>query len=623
MAEYINTNVASLYALLNLSVSQSAVARSLQRLSSGLRINSARDDAAGLAIATRMSSQINGLSQAARNANDGISLLQTASGALSTISDNLQRMRSLAVQAANGTNSASDRQSINNEIQQLSAEIQRVAISTNFNDINLLDGSFNAQSFQVGAYQGNVININSIANMQTSELGSTGSSYTASITGGVTTAALNPGDLTLNGVPVGASLPGVAPGEDASSAFSIATAINAVSLSSSVTATAKPAIVIGSAPVVGAIADFSINGVDIGAVGAGGNAAIQGANLAAAIQGVSAQTGVTASADTVTGAVTMTAINGRNIDIGLNGVAANEANAAANKAAFLSQTGLTAGEVGSQASAAVAAQNTLNLPANVGVGANFIINGVNFTVRNSALASNVVDATHVNLNIPGVNNSAATVSAALTGTIGTAQADPRTSAALSSITAVDGGGTVIVNDNTAGVSGTSIIPSVGSVTHNAIGAAAVTASAASNTGTVTLTSSSVNGLNISGANVVSAGLTTSLIPATAVATIVGINTLNVLTAVNAQNAITSIDSALVMVSAARGSLGAYQNRFTSVVYNIQTAVLNLSASRSRIQDTDFAAETGNLTRARIMQQAGIAMLAQANAAPNVVMALLR
>ena len=593
MAEYINTNVASLNAQLNLSLSQSAVAVSLQRLSSGLRINSARDDAAGLAIVTRMTSQINGLSQAARNANDGISLLQTASGAMGTISDNLQRMRSLAVQAANGSNSASDRQSINNEIQQLSAEIQRVALSTNFNGIKLLDGSFNAQSFQAGANQGDVIHISSITSMQISELGSTGTAFLSTVKGGATTAAISTGDLTLNGVPVGGSKPGVAPGQDASSAFSIAAAINAVSGSSNVTATAKPTVLTGSAPTAGTIADFSINGVDVGAVGAGSDAATQGANLAAAIQGVSGQTGVTASADAVTGAVTMTAADGRNIDIGLSGTVINAATAAANKAAFLNQTGLTASEVGTQASAAVAAQNTINLSGNGGI---VNINGVPFTVSQG-----------------NTTTQAATLAAAIALV-----------PALNTITTQDNGnGTVTFTDVTPGVSSTTITSSVGSVTPNVTGTAAVAANAASNTGTVTLSSSSVNGLTIGGTNPASTGLSAGMTPSTAVATIVGINTLNVLTAVSAQNAITSLDSALDMVSAARGSLGAYQNRFASVVSNIQTSVRNLAASRSRIQDTDFAAETGSMTRARIIQQAGIAMLAQANASPQVVIALLR
>src|SRR5574340_1216586 len=151
MPAYINTNIASLNAQRNLTGSQGALQTSLQRLSSGLRINSAKDDAAGMAISDRMTSQIRGLNQATRNANDGISLAQTAEGALSEISNNLQRIRELAIQSANSTNSASDRASLDAEVQQLIAEISRVASQTSFNGLNLLDGTFTSQSFQVGA----------------------------------------------------------------------------------------------------------------------------------------------------------------------------------------------------------------------------------------------------------------------------------------------------------------------------------------------------------------------------------------------------------------------------------------------------------------------------------------
>ena len=147
----INTNISSLTAQRNLGMSQSALSTSMQRLSSGLRINSAKDDAAGLAISDRMTSQIRGSNQAARNANDGISLAQTAEGDLNQISSNLQRMRELAVQSANGTNSASDRAALDSEVQALSSEIDRVAQNSSFNGNKLLDGSFVAQKFQVGA----------------------------------------------------------------------------------------------------------------------------------------------------------------------------------------------------------------------------------------------------------------------------------------------------------------------------------------------------------------------------------------------------------------------------------------------------------------------------------------
>ena len=171
MPQVINTNIASLNAQRNLNTSQGMLNTSLQRLSSGLRINSAKDDAAGLAISERFTAQIRGLNQAARNANDGISLAQTGEGALAEVTNNLQRIRELAVQSANATNSASDRAALQQEVDQLVAEIDRVATQTNFTGVNLLDGSFSSQVFQVGANVGETIEVSGLASARASSLG--------------------------------------------------------------------------------------------------------------------------------------------------------------------------------------------------------------------------------------------------------------------------------------------------------------------------------------------------------------------------------------------------------------------------------------------------------------------
>jgi len=182
MPQFINTNVSSLNAQRNLNTSQSSLATSLQRLSSGLRINSAKDDAAGLAISERMTAQIKGLNQAVRNANDGISLSQTAEGDLVQITNNLQRMRELSVQAANATNSSSDRAAIQQEVSALTTEIDRVARNSSFNGVKLLDGSFSAQTFQVGANttSNDQITVSSLANAKSSALGQYNGFTTAS-----------------------------------------------------------------------------------------------------------------------------------------------------------------------------------------------------------------------------------------------------------------------------------------------------------------------------------------------------------------------------------------------------------------------------------------------------------
>jgi len=173
MALTINTNVVSINAQRNLSLSGSKLGTAMQRLSSGLRVNSAKDDAAGLAIAERMNAQSKGLAVAARNANDGISLAQTAEGALGKVGDMLQRMRELAVQSSNATNSASDRKALQAEVNQLSAEIDRVAKTSSFNNQKLLDGSFAGAVFQVGAAAGDNITVGALADATASNLGKT------------------------------------------------------------------------------------------------------------------------------------------------------------------------------------------------------------------------------------------------------------------------------------------------------------------------------------------------------------------------------------------------------------------------------------------------------------------
>ncbi len=248
MAQVINTNIASLNAQRNLTTSQNSLNTSLQRLSSGLRINSAKDDAAGLAISERMTSQIKGLSVAQRNANDGISLAQTAEGALGEISSNLQRIRELAVQASNGTNTQVDRDALDAEVTQLKSEIQRVAEQTTFNGTKLLDGSFTGVAFQVGADAGQTITVSSIANAQTASLGGTLTRYSAAI-----------GASTLTGFATQIAAGGV-----------------------------------------------TINGTDIGAIAAAGNAQERAGQLVEAINRVSSTTAVGASYDAVSGQITLT-----------------------------------------------------------------------------------------------------------------------------------------------------------------------------------------------------------------------------------------------------------------------------------------------------------------------------
>ncbi|WP_348675040.1 flagellin [uncultured Abyssibacter sp.] len=378
--QVINTNVMSLNAQRNLNNSQGMLAESMQRLSTGLRINSAKDDAAGLAISERFTAQIRGLDQAARNANDGISLAQTAEGALGEVTNNLQRIRELAVQSSNATNNNTDRAALQTEVSQLLSEINRVADTTTFNGVNVLDGSFSGASFQVGANAGETITVSSIVDANTAAMGS------------VTQASVSVAASGMTGF--------------------------------------------GTAIAAGGV---TINGVDIGAISSASSAAERAGQLVDAINEVSQQTNVGASYDSATGQITL-----------------------------ISDAAIT-------------------------------------------LAGTVDDAT-----VAGWANAS----------LGTAS------------------------------------------------------------------------------------------------TSTGIDTLDVSSYAGAQLGIQLVDSALDTVNTARASLGAVQSRFESVVTSVQVQSENLSASRSRIQDADFAKETAALTRGQILQQAGTAMLSQANSAPQSVLSLL-
>jgi len=317
----INTNIMSLNAQRNLAASQGSLQTALQRLSSGLRINSAKDDAAGLAISDRMTTQIRGMDVAVRNANNGVSLAQTAEGAMSTIGDNLQRIRELALQSANSTNSSSDRQALNSEVQQLISEISRVSSTTQFNGLNLLDGSFSAAQFQVGANANQTINV-SIAGASTDILGSYGGTGTAVGTGGFTSA----NTLVINGTTISPTVDRSTQtaGWTVGSAAAKAAAINSATPTTGVTATASTTLS-GVAPVAGSninAGDLTINGVSLGGIAAQSTAAGQGQQVASAINAITSQTGVSATYDTASGKLSLSSSEGRDINLASTDAAA-------------------------------------------------------------------------------------------------------------------------------------------------------------------------------------------------------------------------------------------------------------------------------------------------------------
>jgi len=507
MAATINTNVQSLTAQRNLSTSQSSLATSMQRLSSGLRINSAKDDAAGLSIAERMTSQVRGLNQAARNANDAVSLSQTAEGALSSITDGLQRIRELSIQAANATNSASDRAALQNEVSQRVAEISRVGSQTQFNGLNLLDGSFTAQSFQVGANANQTIDISSIGDARASALGGNVLTADGTVTGNVVTAS-----ATANGV--GAMV--------AATAFTISTtdAAGSVQTTSPITYAANA----GANVIAGAI----------NSAGAGAGVTAVASN-SATLASLSAAGTVTFTLDTQKNATTPPDGTFTAVSANISAVVTNQSDLSSLVSAINGQqstTGITA-EFSTAGDKSSITLKTLD-GRNIGIGAFAVSGASNETV--SFAGSTLTEG--------------GTVAAVQTGTI-----------SLSS-------------------------------GRGAISTANATADVFAAAGTNNSSFESVAAIDIS-------------------------------TAAGAQTALGTIDSALAQVSGSRAALGAYQNRFDSVITNLQTTSENISASRSRIQDADFAAETANLSRAQILQQAGTAMVAQANQLPQGVLALLR
>jgi len=398
MASTINTNIVSLNAQRNLSMSQASLATSMQRLSSGLRVNSAKDDAAGLAIAERMNTQVRGLTVASRNANDGISLAQTAEGALSKVGDMLQRMRELAVQSGNATNSPDDRKALQAEVGALSSEIDRVAKTTTFNGTKIIDGSFSGAVFQVGANAGDNISVGALANTRASELGN--------IAYGTTSGAVSSG------------------------ANAFATAVVASGITIKV----------------------------------GANTAINLGPIASA-----------SSASERLGQV-ISAINAKTSDTGVIAFLSDD-----QKSVQYRSTAMTTG---------------------------------------GTAESVVVAGSQLTANIAGLTSGTITAAAS------------------------------------------------GSATH-------------------------------------------------------GVDTLTVATQADAWVALKKIDSAIDSVNSSRATLGALQSRFENTISTIEVQNENLSASRGRIVDADFAKETSNLSRAQILQQAGTAMVAQANSLPQSVLQLLK
>lgn len=806
MSSVINSNIASLNAQRNLDTSKSGLTTALQRLSSGLRINSAKDDAAGLAIASRFTTQINGLNQAVRNANDGISLAQTGESALAEITNNLQRVRELSVQAANSTNSASDRAAINLEVQQRLSEIDRTASQTSFNGQKILDGTFGSANFQVGANAGETITValsTSMRNTSTGQIASTtsGSFGSAGTSGSVVSdvsasfdfSALGSADTagnvgftatTFNFSGAVSAVNGTSSLQAISAGFNFSTAGAAQVDGSNVQAlvtgdtttggagsydfsadlaqfditdgtTTRQVTLTGAygseANMVTAIntqlagSGFSVTGTGAGITfnNTGSTTALQilNADANAGIAGFANSAGTTGSAAVATTNGSLT-IDGTNIT--LNG---NNADRAAIAAELT--TKMQASALGANYSASIDGSNNLvithsgsptavaitNVDANAsaaGFSNSAGVAGVAASAGNAA--SLTIDGTAVTLNsnygsyagLAGaiqsqlgggfnVTNTGGTISIARTSTgasstaVNITGADANAQAGLglsgASVAGTAGtystsggaasfdvdGHTVTLNANYTDRNGVAAaiqtqLSGLGYTATNNAGAITIaktgstaavnitgadanaaaagfsyrSGTAGTAAGSTTLANFSINGTSLAGTYSSSSNLADAInskvtgvyasvvggalqltssaditlggaeatgtmgFASTAVAANNGsLSSANTLTVANALDAVQRVDSALSTVSTLRSTFGAVQNRFDSVIANLSASSENAAASRSRIQDADFAAETAALTRGQILQQAGTAMLAQANSLPNGVLALLR
>lgn len=738
MPQIINTNIASINAQRNLDKSQSANQQALQRLSSGLRINSAKDDAAGMAISTRFTSQIKGLNVAVRNAGDGIALAQTAEGALGTMNNNLQRIRELAVQSANATNSDVDREALQAEVDQLVAEITRTADETDFNGRKLLDGSFTA-TFQIGANAGQTLDV-SIAELTAEKLGASKQSGVSSI--GADKALAN-GDLVINGVSIG---PSSSADDTAStvaadaSAIAKAAAINKKSAETGVTAFVNDNVVNGSKMATGTASETSeltLNGVKIDLQSTANTNDVDKAatrtSVIAAINAVSGQTGVVASDGGNDNGVILTAADGRNIvlqtdasggDLSAFGLAAAATAAPTSGTAAgvyeggftlvasgdtrsikidggygtgtgdIENSGLARGEYSPATAVYTNEAKTVDATStSADAGAikegDLVINGVtigassaaddkssNTTAASSdASASGIAIAAAINRSseqtgvtatvnateVVGKSAESAATSGATTiiaingveiGTV-TSQGDlskDRT-ATIDMINAKAGQTGVTAEDNGNGITlkaadGRNISVAVDTTTAEAFGlsgdgigtgytqavpAAGTVAAVPSNFSAAAVTSystvrlESATSINISGGSAGTTGLKDSGFD-------VGsygngqdgqlLKDIDISTFEGATKALTAIDNAIGQVASQRADLGAIQNRMESTVSNLKVTSENLSAANSRIQDADFAAETAELSRTQVLQQAGISILAQANASGQNVLSLL-
>jgi len=591
MAMVINSNIMSLNAQRNLTLSQNDLNTSMERLTSGKRINSAADDAAGLSISNRMTSQVRGLNQAIRNANDGASLIQTAEGALDESTNILQRMRELSVQSANGTYDSGNRGTLDAEVKQLISELDRISDTTSFNGLNILDGTLGKVDLQVGSESNQTIALE-IGAMDSKSLGNGSGADIVGTTGSGATlvASLATLDDTanlqmkVNGQSVG----------DLSGETTLQGALDVIN--SNLSGVTAGAITEMNATTAGDGVIQGTNAVTFDLVNADGSA-------------TSVEIRNTGSMDELVDAINEKSGGLINASVDGDGKLSLGSDTGASITIAETGAGTALSALGTGMAAGAAQQAQLTLTAEAGTDA--------ITVTYSGTGA-------ANADVVGIDarTTAGSISGRAIMVPATFESGDMTINGVS-IDRYDN--TISADANTTAGQASDVVAHLNKQSAET----GVIASIDASSGTSVLKLESLDGSEISieyKDTTVSAALETALgIQATNSTSGSGSNVaaIDISTAAGAQKAIDTIDAALEQINSTRGDLGAVSNRLDFTVNNLSNVSENVAAARSRIEDADFAAESAALSRAQVLQQAGTAMLAQANAAPQQVLSLLQ
>ncbi|MBD9410226.1 flagellin [Pseudomonas stutzeri] len=636
MALTVNTNIPSLNTQRNINNTSNALNTSMQRLSTGSRINSAKDDAAGLQISNRLTNQISGLNVAVRNANDGISLAQTAEGALQQSTNILQRMRDLSIQSANGSNSDADRAALQKEVSALQSELTRIAETTTFGGRKLMDGSFGTSSFQVGSNAYETIDV-TVKSASARDIGSyqVGSKTNAAATTGLPTAAnlsTVTGSVVANANTAfnAASVKVVGGGQ--AETVSIAQNDSAKTLAAKfdgaipgMTATARTVFTAEVNAPAGQSADFTlkVGDAEVNLVGVTSTK-----NLAEQINSNASKLGLKANLSSE-GVLTVESASGENVTFGQSsnanvGLSVQVQDAAGN---FGPKTA-----VGDAAGKTVVGYLQLNSSNSYAISADTVDVTQNVAQATLAVGQGATgggDATYFTLDsitVAGAGYGGANAEIDLQGIKLTSLNDLR-----DAIRAQDSTGSLIVSDD-----GTIRSQNGGAITFQGLASFQADDSAATSAQfTISGSQLQADGTSAAIADVTAGGgITAQTVTiqdvagsyqlfGSASAQKNSVGEIDISTADGAQRALSVIDNALAGIDSQRADLGAVQNRFDNTINNLQNISENASAARSRIMDTDYAAETANLSKNQVLQQAGTAILAQAKQLPQSVLSLLQ